>query len=64
MTTSPTPLPAIGVRCWRDVVSPSTGAMVLSLEVSGGLEEPMVELGYDEGGGGWWPLSTLVFAAD
>ena len=23
--------------------------------------DPMVELGYDEGGSGWWPLSTLVF---
>ncbi len=63
MTTSPTPLPAIGVRCWRDVVSPSTGATVLSLD-SSSPEDPMVELGYDEGDGGWWPLSTLVFAAD
>jgi hypothetical protein len=63
MTTSPTPLPAISVRCWRDVISPSTGATVLSLEMNSSLEEPMVELGYDEGGGGWWPLSTLVFAA-
>jgi hypothetical protein len=63
MTVSPTPLPAIGVRCWRDVVSPSTGATVLRVGNSN-LEEPMVELGYDEGGGGWWPLSTLVFAAE
>ncbi len=23
--------------------------------------DPMVELTYDEGGSGWWPLSTLVF---
>jgi hypothetical protein len=23
--------------------------------------DPLVELAYDEGGSGWWPLSTLVF---
>lgn len=63
MTTSPTPLPAMGARCWRDVISPETGATVLGLDNSSP-EEPMVELRYDEGGGGWWPLSTLVFAAD
>jgi hypothetical protein len=63
MTVSPTPLPAIGVRCWRDVISPGTGATVLSLDASSP-EDPMVELGYDEGGGGWWPLSTLVFAVE
>lgn len=63
MTASSTPLPAIDVRCWRDVISPSTGATVRSLD-SSSLEDPMVELGYDEGGGGWWPLTTLVFAAD
>ena len=60
MTTSPTPLPALGERCWRDLISASTGAMVLSLD-SSSPEDPMVELSYDEGGGGWWPLSTLVF---
>ncbi len=60
MTTSPTPLPALGERCWRDLISPSTGATVFSLD-SSSLEEPVVELGYDEGGGGWWPLITLVF---
>jgi hypothetical protein len=64
MTTSPTPLPAIGVHCSRDVISPSTGATVLSLESIVHAEDPMVELAYDEGGGGWWPLSTLVFAAE
>ena len=37
--------------------------VVLSLE-SSSPDDPMVELSYDEGGGGWWPLSTLVFAAD
>jgi hypothetical protein len=33
---------------------------VLSLEISSP-DDPMVELAYDEGGSGWWPLSTLVF---
>ncbi|MGB5134310.1 MAG: hypothetical protein WBN89_03960 [Prochlorococcaceae cyanobacterium] len=51
------------MRCWRDVISPGTGATVLSLESSSSVD-PMVELSYDEGGGGWWPLSTLVFVAD
>jgi hypothetical protein len=23
--------------------------------------DPLVALTYDEGGSGWWPLSTLVF---
>ena len=63
MPDTTTPLPALGVRCWRDVISPSTGATVLSLDGSSP-EDPMVELGYDERGGGWWPLRTLVFAAD
>lgn len=61
MTVSPTPLPALGVRCWRDVISPSTGATVLSLAAEMPEDDPMLELAYDEGGGGWWPLSTLVF---
>jgi hypothetical protein len=60
MTSSPTPLPAIGVRCWRDVISPSTGATVLSLAAVTPEDDPMVELAYDEGSSGWWPLSTLV----
>ena len=63
MPENTTPLPAIGSRCWRDLISAETGATVLSLD-SSSLEEPMVELRYDEGGGGWWPLSTLVFGAD
>jgi hypothetical protein len=64
MPDTTTLLPSIGSRCWRDLISPETGATVLSLEMNSRLEEPMVELGYDEGGGGWWPLSILVFAAD
>ena len=49
------------MRCWRDLISPSTGAMVLSLPAEMPEDDPMVELTYDEGGSGWWPLSTLVF---
>jgi hypothetical protein len=64
MTASTTPLPDIGVRCWRYIISPSTGATVLRFESTSHPEDPMVELGYDEGGGGWWPLSTLVFTAN
>jgi hypothetical protein len=64
MTATTTPLPAIGSRCWRDLISPTTGATVLNLDTSSSPEDPMVELGYDEGGSGWWPLTTLVFAAD
>jgi len=60
MTDTTTPLPVNGSRCWRDVISPSTGATVLSREISSP-DDPMVELAYDEGGSGWWPLSTLVF---
>ncbi len=59
MSMPPAPLPAMGSRCWRDVISPSTGATVLSLDTSSA-EDPMVELSYDEGGSGWWPLSTLA----
>ena len=63
--TAATELPAIGSRCWRDQISPTTGATVLHLdttnaEASGSSEEVMVELAYDEGGSGWWPLVTLV----
>jgi hypothetical protein len=55
------PLPAIGVRCWRDLISTETGATVLSLAAETPEADPMVELAYDGGGSGWWPLSTLVF---
>ncbi len=55
------PLPAIGARCWRDLISPETGATVLNLVADSTDADPMVELAYDEGGSGWWPLSTLVF---
>jgi hypothetical protein len=61
MTTTSAPLPAIGARCWRDQISPDIGATVLNL-VAGIIEnDPLVELAYDEGGSGWWPLSALVF---
>ena len=59
MSTTPAPLPAMGSRCWRDRISPETGATVLSLD-SSSPEDPMVQSAYDEGGSGWWPLSTLV----
>jgi len=56
-----TPLQAIGARCWRDLISPDTGATVLNLAADGSDTDLMLELAYDEGGSGWWPLSTLVF---
>ena len=61
MTYSTTPLPVIGSRCWRDLISPESGATVLNLAGDSSEDDPMVELAYDEGGSGWWPLSTLVF---
>ena len=51
----------IGSRCWRDLISPDSGAIVLNLAGESSDADPMVELAYDEGGSGWWPLSTLVF---
>ncbi|QVL53419.1 MAG: hypothetical protein KFB97_03230 [Cyanobium sp. M30B3] len=62
MPDTKAPLPAIGARCWRDRISPESGATVLSLAAEIPEDEPIVELAYDEGGSGWWPLSTLVFA--
>ena len=61
MPDTTTPLPAIGTRCWRDLISPETGATVLKLAADSSDTDPMLELAYDEGGRGWWPLSTLVF---
>ncbi len=61
MPDTTTPLPAIGSRCWRDLISPEAGATVLSLAAETPEDYPMVELAYDEGSSGWWPLSTLVF---
>jgi hypothetical protein len=61
MPDTTTPLPAIGSRCWRDLISPETGATVLGLAAETPEDDPMLELAYDEGGSGWWPLSTLVF---
>ena len=61
MTDTTTPLPAIGARCWRDRISPETSATVLNLAAAISEADPLVELAYDEGGSGWWPLSTLVF---
>ncbi len=60
MTDTTTPLPAIGSRCWRDRISPETGATVLNVATEFSDTEPLVELAYDEGDSGWWPLSTLV----
>jgi hypothetical protein len=62
MPDTTTPLPAIGAGCWRDLINPETGATVLNLAADSSDADPMVELAYDEGGSGWWPLSTLVFA--
>ena len=61
MPETTTALPVIGSRCWRDLISPDSGATVLSLAGDSSDADPMVELAYDEGGSGWWPLSTLLF---
>jgi hypothetical protein len=61
MADTTTPLPAVGSRCWRDLISTESGATVLSLAAETSKADPMVELAYDEGGSGWWPLSTLIF---
>jgi len=61
MPDTTTPLPVIGSRCWRDLISSESGATVQSLAPESLNADPMVELAYDEGGSGWWPLSTLVF---
>ena len=61
MTDTKAPLSVIGSRCWRDQIGSETGATVLSLAAGSSDADPMVELTYDEGGSGWWPLSTLVF---
>ena len=64
MPETTTALPVIGSRCWRDLISLESGATVLSLAPESLNADPMVELAYDEGGSGWWPLSTLVCASD
>jgi hypothetical protein len=61
MTMTPAPQPEVGARCWRDRISPTTGATVLTLAAAISDTDSLVELSYDEGGSGWWPLSTLVF---
>jgi hypothetical protein len=61
MTDTKAPLPVIGSRCWRDLISPETCATVINLAADSSDTDLMVELAYDEGGSGWWPLSTLVF---
>jgi hypothetical protein len=64
MSTTSATLPSIGMRCWRDLISPETSATVLNLAADSSDTDPMVELTYDEGSSGWWPLSTLVFATE
>ena len=61
MTDTKASQPVIGSRCWRDLISSESGATVLNLPGDSSEDDSMVELAYDEGGSGWWPLSTLVF---
>ena len=61
MSTTSASLPAIGARCWRDRISPETGATVLNVAAEISDTDPLLELAYDEGGSGWCPLSTVVF---
>ncbi len=60
MPDTTTALPAVGSRCWRDLISTESSVTVLSLAAESLNVDPLVELAYDEGGSGWWPLSTLV----
>ena len=60
MSDTTTALPAVGSRCWRDLISTESSVTVLSLAAESLNVDPLVELAYDEGGSGWWPLSTLV----
>jgi hypothetical protein len=50
MTDTKAPLPAVGSRCWRDLVCPESGASVLNLAGDSSDADPMLELAYDEGG--------------
>ena len=59
-TTTPL-LPVFGSRCWRDLISTESSVTVLSFSASSSDADPLVELVYDEGGRGRWPLSTLLF---
>jgi hypothetical protein len=59
MTDTTTALPVIGTRCWRDLISPESGATVLSLSPESLNADPMVELAYDEGGSGHVPSSGV-----
>ncbi len=52
--------PAIGSRCWRARGRQDSGATVIGIDQDGG--EILLELAYDEGGSGWWPLAAVVFA--
>ena len=61
MADTTTALPAVGSRCWQELISTESGVTVLSLAAETPENDPMVGLTYDEGGSGWWPLSTLAF---
>jgi hypothetical protein len=61
MPDTTTALPVIGSRCWRVLISPESGATVLSLAPESLNAGQTVELAYDERGSGWWLLSTLIF---
>lgn len=52
--------PALGSRCWRARGRQDSGATVIGIEQDGA--EILLELAYDEGGSGWWPLAAVVFA--
>ena len=52
--------PALGSRCWRARGRQDSGATVIGIEQDGA--EILLELAYDEGGSGWWPLAAVVLA--
>ena len=50
MTDTTTPLPVVGSRCWRDLISPESGATVLNLAPESINADPMLARRLEEAG--------------